>query len=157
MFCGISVTLNFTAISWSCKVKFLSSVLLNLCVQAEAKRQTYIWFARVGNTDQDSTILIQFSWSHCAVWGNVNHECFLERCDVIIIYYLHSPYYTSLHVTSLHSTHFPHFTSFHITSHHIKLTGSRRVMRGMWNRRISRRKWRSRIRTIISKEMEETG
>jgi hypothetical protein len=31
------------------------------------------------------------------------------------------------------------------------------VMRGRWKRRISRRKWRSKIRTKISKGIEETG
>jgi len=79
--------------------EFLPSELLNLCAQAEVKRQIYVWFARVGNTDQHSTTLIQFSWAHYALWEKVSHECLLWRCDVILLYGHHSPYYTSHHIT----------------------------------------------------------
>jgi hypothetical protein len=74
MFCGVSVTLNFTSILWSCKVKFPSSELLNLCVQAEVQRQTCFWLARVSNSDQD---LFGFLGLTLLCGGNVSHESFL--------------------------------------------------------------------------------
>jgi hypothetical protein len=109
--------------------EFLSSELLILCIQAEVKHQTYIWFARVVKTDQDFNILIQFSWSYDAAWKKS------QPWMLPLMLWRHSALSSSFIV--------PYFTS-----HHTKSTGSRRVMRGRWKRRISRRKWRSRIRTI---------